>query len=237
LEPLGGERNLPNRIAENLAEAIIDGRIGEGAKLREVPLAETFGLSRTPVREALRLLERDGLVSHEPRRGIRVVRFTPSQVAGIYACRAYLGGFAARLASPSLNESDLQTLDGWLDEMRQAAEARDARRHYRIVLKWQVILSQRSNNEFLMSLTRSLGRRTERLQYVATAIPGQMDRSDKRHDELLEALAAHDGSRAELVMRRTIAEAGEAIIGHHFGLSAKELAAGRYKLTEIVGAS
>jgi len=231
---LSADTGLVGHISNQLAMAIIKGELEEGAKLSEEQLAQAFGISRTPVREAIRVLARDGLVQLAPRRGARVISFTPKWTADVYLCRAYLQGLAAKLATNRVTWADLEACRTWLAEMRSAAESQDAHAHFTAVVAWHSLLSERAGNEPLEAMMTSLGRRIQRLRYVAAQIPGQIARSAVRHAELYDALETRDGLAAERAVRLTIAEAGEAVMEHHFGISKEQLAAPPFGLRQII---
>ncbi|TAM69128.1 MAG: GntR family transcriptional regulator [Chloroflexota bacterium] len=104
-----------------LRQAILDGTIEPGARLRQEDMAAVFDASRIPVREALRALEHEGLVSSEPHRGFTVSSLDADEVEEIYDLRAVLEGHAVRLAVPLLTERDLEDLERLFAEMRAAS--------------------------------------------------------------------------------------------------------------------
>lgn len=234
LEPLGDDRGLPGYIADHLAAAIIEGRVTEGAKLNEVELAEAFATSRTPVREALRILARDGFVVITPRRGAHVVTFTAEWTAQVYLCRAYLQGLAAKLAIRRLTGADLARFDVLLAEMDEGARTGDSRRGYLATIEWHATLAGRADNPIVEQLISSVGVNIQRLRYMAASVPGGIRRSARRHRQLLRALRAQDGDLAESIVRVTVAEAGQALLVDQFGLSPATLREPPYNLVELV---
>jgi DNA-binding GntR family transcriptional regulator len=109
-----------------LREGILEGILPPGTRLRQEDLAAVFDTSRIPIREALRVLEYEGLVASEPHRGFTVTGLDADQIEEIYDLRAVLEGHAVRLAIPLLTQTDIDELDGLFDRM-QAAEDDDER--------------------------------------------------------------------------------------------------------------
>jgi DNA-binding GntR family transcriptional regulator len=116
-------RSLPARVREVIEERILDGALREGDQIVEYQLARQLGISQTPVREALRRLEHDGLVVTRPHRGTFVRRVTRREASERYSLGMELEAFAARLVMPRLTGEDYRTLEGIIDEMSLAAAA------------------------------------------------------------------------------------------------------------------
>lgn len=120
----GGKQNLA-LVHARLREAILSGELPPGTTLSQVRLAEKLGVSRTPLREALRLLEREGLVDSETNRRVRVAEFSVSDLEQLYAMRIQLEALAVRLSVPRMGDKELRDLSGHLERMREFAESED----------------------------------------------------------------------------------------------------------------
>jgi DNA-binding GntR family transcriptional regulator len=221
---LEGDRGLSQRVAEELSQAIIEGRLASGARLSEPAIAEAFGISRTPIREALFALERDQLVERPPRRMARVAALTAKQAEDVYVCRANLFGLSARMAATRLEASEVAKLDALMTEMDAAAESSDTHEYFRLNVAFHDIVSQATKNEMLLRLMKGMGPVTLRFRYMSLTIPGRLASSVERHRELLRALTARDPAAAELTVRRLIAEAGDAVLSHFFNSDSKPIA-------------
>ena len=114
-------QQLPHWIAQRLRLDILEGKVKPGAWLRQEHLAQEYGVSQMPVREALKQLAAEGLVEHIPYRGARVVTFTREDIEDLYACRAFLEGMAARWAARNITAEELRELGGLQDRMRECA--------------------------------------------------------------------------------------------------------------------
>jgi DNA-binding GntR family transcriptional regulator len=202
-----------------LANRITNGTLRPGEPLSEQAIVNQVGVSRTPVREALRRLERDGLVRIVPGRGAYVAHIAEREVREIYVCRAYLEGLAAKLAAANMTPAALEQLRTAVEEMGQAAAQENLQAFFRANvafhnLKWQV-----ANNQVLQGLLESLGLRVLRLRYLSMGLPNRMETSYRVHQEILEAFERRDGDAAEAGTREVISTACTAILRFHFGIT------------------
>lgn len=135
-------------VYERVRTAILDGELAPGAVMSQVALAEELGISRTPLREALRMLQSEGLVEGEPNRRVRVAPMTAADLEELYVMRVTLEAEAVRLAVPLMTSEDLARLEGYMAEMAHYASANDYRR-------WNV-----PHSKFHRGLTAHAGERT-----------------------------------------------------------------------------
>ena len=183
---------------ERLLDEIRRGTILPGARLRETELAARLGISRTPVREAIRRLEADGLIDHRPRQGARLRRLGHDEVMELYEMRVVLEGTAARLAARAASALELAELA----EINAAmAEAADPVLRARANRQFHTALLNAARNRFLrrsmLGLRRTalvLGRST---MFDATRAAEAVT----EHAAVLEALTGRDGAAAEQAMR------------------------------------
>src|SRR3954463_15444131 len=115
-------------VYQRVREAILEGEIPPGATMSQVALAEELGISRTPLREALRMLQSEGLVDAERNRRVRVAPVSPQDLEELCVMRVTLEAEAIRLAVPRMAAEDLGRLEAWIAEMAHYAEAKDYRR-------------------------------------------------------------------------------------------------------------
>ena len=215
--PLDLDRGLPSRIADKLATAIIEGSLEPGTRLSEPELADTFGTSRTPVREALRILERDSLVEVAPRRGARVSVIDANRATEMYICRAYLYGLAAKITCQLSTDEEVEELGSIIEEMDEAIRAGDTHSYFRLNVSFHERVTELADSAMLLSMIEQLGRATLRLRYLSITLPGRMDASLRWHRQLFQAFEAHDSQRAERIVRSLISEAGESVLRFHYG--------------------
>lgn len=203
-ETPGNAASQGNATYRRLLDEIREGRLMPGERLRETELAERLGVSRTPVREAIRQLEADGLVGHVPRIGASVRKLDYAEVMELYEMRAVLEGTAARLAARAASEVELQELAALNEQLAGAGTGPEASRLNRI---FHATLLDAAKNRFLSRSMLSLQR--------ALLILGPSQLSDSaraveavdEHRHLLDALLTRDGAVAESAMRAHIGAA------------------------------
>ncbi|CAD0185879.1 putative HTH-type transcriptional regulator YdfH [Ruegeria sp. THAF57] len=186
---------------QSLLDEIRAGALLPGDRLREIELSERLGVSRTPVREAIRQLEADGLVTHVPRLGATVRSLDYAEVMELYEMRAVLEGTAARLAARAASDIELDELDVLNDRLAEAGTGPDAVRINKI---FHATLLDAAKNRFLTKSTLSLQKA------LLILGPSQLLDSERaasavaEHRRIMAALKARDGAAAESEMRAHI---------------------------------
>ena len=214
----GRERSGPARVFERLRRLILDGEYGPNERLIEEQLAERLGVSRTPVRQALTMLQSEGLVEIAPNRGAVVCSFGVEEVWDIYDLRAILEGHAARRAADKIEAGELARLRELAEEMEGLCDREFAGREEEIQLlvalnnEFHGIIITASRNQRLGRLVR----RTVELPLVFKAFfwygPHERLVSNHYHRQLLSALENGDAERAEIVMREHVYEGRDFVI-------------------------
>ncbi|MCF8483594.1 MAG: GntR family transcriptional regulator [Rhodobacteraceae bacterium] len=181
-----------------LLEEIRSGALSPGARLRETDLAERLGISRTPVREAIRQLEADGLVTHMPRQGATIRALDYGEVIELYEMRAVLEGTAARLAARAASAIELEELAALNDELAAAPPGPQARELNR---QFHRTLLDAARNRFLV---KSMSVLQKTLLILGPSTLAEAERAAdavEEHAAILRGLEARDGPAAEMVMR------------------------------------
>ncbi|TVP73975.1 MAG: GntR family transcriptional regulator [Rhodobacteraceae bacterium] len=186
---------------DRLLDDIRIGALLPGARLREVELAARLGISRTPVREALRRLEADGLVEHLPRQGACLRRLGYAEVMELYEMRAVLEGTAARLAARSASDLELLELAEINAAMRASDQPGDVARLNR---QFHTSLINAAKNRYLQRAIGAMARTLLILGQSTLFDPARSKSASEEHDTLLGALNTRDGAQAEAVMRAHI---------------------------------
>lgn len=204
---------LPKRSAASsrssaydlILEAIDGGALRPGARLVESELAERFGVSRTPVREALRRLEAQGLAVHRPHRGVTVAELDYSELAEFYTFREIFEGSAARLAATSATPAEVELLAEMAGQDRAALGRPEelARRNRRFHQQIHLAAHNRYLNDALEKLRLGLAL----LSGTTLAVEGRARQSLDEHDAIVAAIVAHDPDRAEALARQHIRNA------------------------------
>ncbi len=147
---------LVEQVAKALKDDILTGRLKGGAQLLEDRLKVEFGISRTPLREAFRILEKEGLIEILPRKGAYVKRISRQDIEENFPVRAKLEGLAARLAYPNLSQQDIEEMEGLHAYMKDAAKRKDFSDYSSHHFAFHEIFINASKNETLITLLRNL---------------------------------------------------------------------------------
>jgi DNA-binding GntR family transcriptional regulator len=198
------QKSLPQHIVEDLERKILDGRLQPGQRVIEENLCRTFGVSRSPVREALHILESQGFVVREPRRGVSVVKVTPQEAADIYRIRASLEGLATALAVQNRTPTLLGELKEMHERMQDAAKENDIRAYQKLNRRFHDCIITACANPRLIQLIRTFDKQTLRYRLAVTRAPGWMASSTRFHAATVASFDAGDAEAAERIRRETI---------------------------------
>ncbi len=186
---------------QRIIELIRNGELMPGARLREVDLSERLGLSRTPIREALRALEADGLVQHQPRQGAVVRQLDHGEIMELYEMRAVLEGTAARLAARMVSDVELRALDGLNEDFATAPSPEVAAEINR---RFHQALFGAARNRFLTQALEAIQKTLLILGPTTLLEKARVRDSVSEHAIVIAALEARDGLAAEAAMRAHI---------------------------------
>jgi DNA-binding GntR family transcriptional regulator len=204
-------RVFRDEIREKLIDGILSGRLPPGTRIVETRLAQQFGVSQAPVREALRDLALFGFVVSLPFRGARVRRITPDELLEIYPIRAALEGVAAAAAAKRIDDATLTRLEDLIATMRDAASRNDQRAQVDADGAFHHTIITAAGNRMLDHVWQTM-----RLSVTTCVTHSLTHRSlheiAERHVPVLEALRARDPIKAEAAIRRHIEEPGEWIL-------------------------
>jgi DNA-binding GntR family transcriptional regulator len=195
-----------------IREAIIDGRLAPGQRLKEEELARELGMSRTPVREALLLLQSEGLVESIPRRGATVRSYAVDDLDDMYQLRAVLEGYAARRAATRISPDDVARLEEScvrFDRLRAEGDLRDLVKEN--IFFHNVILDA-AGSDRLVPLVRKVIELPLVYRSFYWYSPEQRLISEHYHRQLTRALRAGDAKRAEMIMTEHVLEARDFLL-------------------------
>ncbi|TNJ40825.1 GntR family transcriptional regulator [Phaeobacter sp. B1627] len=203
------EHRRADTIAEELEELIFSGVYADGDRLDEVRLAEHFGVSRTPLREALQRLALSGLVELIPRRGAFVRQPGPVELLEMFEVMAELEAVCARLAARRISDTALTELRAANESCQQAVEARDADAYYFENERFHSIIYQQSGNSFLAQEAAKLHKRLQPFRRQQLRFRGRMAQSMAEHEEIVRALENGAANPAAEALRNHVAVQGE----------------------------
>ncbi|MFK0009625.1 GntR family transcriptional regulator [Paenarthrobacter sp. NPDC090520] len=200
---------IAGAIAAELRAEIAAGRIAPGEKLRQNELAARFGVSTTPVREAIAILRHEGLVRHSPQRGATVFAPSVAELREQYAIRTELEALAVRHAAGNFHENDAAPLQAIIDEMTQCT---DPDRYVELNHQFHMGLYRLSGMEQLVELIDNLrGSSSAYLQiYATTSSPSPQ--LDDEHSRILEACKAGDAAAADKAIREHLQTSVQSIL-------------------------
>lgn len=192
------------QVCERLRAAILKGHLQPGDKLVEQDLAAEYHVSRTPVREAIRQLEVERLVTRTPFVGVVVTRLSPQEVLELLDIREVLEGLAARLAASRIEATELGRLQQAFRKMATAAKAGQVTAYLDHALAFRRILVQGSGSDTLVQYVLGIENRLRLMGNRTAMIPGRMQAAITEHEKLLHAIEAGDAERAEALNRERI---------------------------------
>ena len=200
---------LSERLRDSIEEEIVTGALRPGDHLDEVELATRFGVSRTPLREALQMLRGEGLVEDRARRGTVVAQVTPHRLIEMFELMAELEAMCARLASRRMTEADLAALDSAHEECRVAAASGDSDAYFYANERFHYALYAASHNGFLGEQALLLQRKLRTYRRLQLRVRHRLQRSLAEHQAILDALRAGDADEAVNQVRGHVVVQGE----------------------------
>ena len=205
--------SLPEQIANLIGQDILDGAYQPGEPLREQDLSDAYQVSRGPVREALRILEMDGVVRILPNKGAQVTRLSVQEVAEIFEIRAALIGVSTERLCAEMPEALLDQASAIAAEMRDVAGREDGGPDFaRLSHRMSVMLMSATPNRRLSEMLLSLARQTLRYTRLGLATSARRRRSAQLWSDLVALMAQRDGPRAATVAQILILESRDAAI-------------------------
>jgi DNA-binding GntR family transcriptional regulator len=200
LQELGAEGSTADAVYRVLRHGIVHGDLAPGERLRSDALASELRVSRTPVREALRKLEAEGLAAHAGSRLI-VRAFSEQDLTELFYVREALEGMAARLAAENATPSEIEAISELLDDMETVRRRGDVDAFRRLTGEFHQLIGRASHNDRLAQSLQTLLDHARQLQTSTLYAEGRPAEALKEHRGLVAAIAARDGDRAEKLAR------------------------------------
>lgn len=192
-------------VYQELRNAIQEGRYRQGERIREEDIAKSMGVSRTPVREALRRLQTRGLLEFAPGRGLGVAELSKQQVLELYALRELLEGAAARLAAQHATPTEVAYLRHMLSEFRQVGN--NPKRLAQINQAFHRAICDAAHNRYMLQSLNDLGDALALLQDTTFSLKGRPQTADIEHTAIVDAIEKRDADAAEMAAREHIRQA------------------------------
>lgn len=191
-------------IAQDLKDAIIKGELEPGQRLRVTDLIERYGVSNTPIREAIHYLESQDFVRSIPRRMVVIREITLKDIEDTYDIQIALEGMAAGLAARNSSEAEIKKLSNLFDRMEKAIESGNIAHYAKIHQNFHEQCAAFSGNQRLSPLIRNARDQVQRFRFIMFHYPTRMRQTLKEHHRILQAIKDRDVGTAELAMREHI---------------------------------
>ena len=198
------KRYLHDEVADRLRELIREGELEPRARVNELELSERFGISRTPLREAIKILATEGLLELLPNRGARVASLSEAEVNDTIEVVAGLEATAAELAGRAITDAEVAAVEEKHAAMLDAWRREDNPAYFTLNREIHESIMRASRNATLQGIYATLSGRIQRARYAAHKTPEQWRRAVDEHEEILRLLKARDGERLARVLREHI---------------------------------
>jgi len=208
------KKSTSDLIFDALRESILTGELGPGTQLIEKNLAAEFGVSKTPVREALHHLSHIGLVDLETAKGATVHTLTPDEIKDIWEMRQYLEPMALELSIPHLTESEIKQLNDCLDEARRALDTGEMKRLSQINTEFHELLYSKADNHLLVRWLDSLSDRRRLVSMSIWDIENNSDTEWQEHRAILDAVEEQDIETASQALKDHIGNFNKQVLAH-----------------------
>jgi DNA-binding GntR family transcriptional regulator len=216
LTRIGDQRSLQERTYQSLRNAILQGNYVPGERIYEVAVAEALGVSRNPVREAVRRLQQDGLVDVRAHYGIYVTRIPVEEIDDIYRIRAALEATAAGFAAERMDDSEIVELAAIIAEQREAvAQAAPLPREPVSLVqadRFHHAIHVGARSPRLLTLLEQMYAQVTHFRSLTLRVPGRAAVSAAGHVGVFEAIRERDAARAEVLMKTHIDDARNALL-------------------------
>ncbi len=189
------------RIADMLRDMMMTGKLKEGNKVNENELCSSMGISKTPLREALRVLSVEGLIKLVPNRGAFVTQPTFNEIEEMFDVMSLLEGFCASVACDKMRSRDFAHLEKLHAQLEKKYAQRDQEGYIRINNQYHSFLQEMVNNRILNQIIDGLRKKILLYRFQSLNTPARFESSIREHRNLLDAFRQRDSERAKLLMR------------------------------------
>ncbi|MBO8127794.1 MAG: GntR family transcriptional regulator [Peptococcaceae bacterium] len=199
-------------VFESLREAIIAGKLKPGERLMEMQLAEELGVSRTPVREAIRKLELEGFVMMVPRKGAYVAGISDKDITDVFEVRAALEALAAGLAAERITDEEIENLERSVVQTTEIAEKGDINALVEADTQFHELIYRASRNKRLKQIVTHLSEQIQRFRASTLSVPGRNRQALEEHRKIVEAISEHNIELAQALAREHIENAENSLL-------------------------
>jgi DNA-binding GntR family transcriptional regulator len=208
----GAASTLAGALADRLREMIVEGELAPGTRLNERALCDRLGASRTPLREAFRLLAAEHLVELQPNRGAQVVSLSDDDIRESFEVLGALEALAGELACGRITDREVAEVKALTFEMLACHARRDLPAYYRINRLIHRAINHAARNALLTQVYSNLNQRVENLRFRSNFDEHKWDKAAREHAEMVEALEARDGERLVGILKQHMREKCQAVL-------------------------
>jgi len=194
--------SLHAELLNRIRELILQGELPQGTKIPERELCERYGVSRTPMREALKVLAVDGLVWLEPNRGAWVSKVTLEELEEVFPVMGALEALSGELACKHISDEEIEYVRKTHAEMLKYYKARDLGNYFQTNQAIHEAILSASKNSELAAMYNSLAARVRRARYLANMTDERWSQAVKEHEQILQALEKRDGKELSSILRK-----------------------------------
>jgi DNA-binding GntR family transcriptional regulator len=209
-----GYELLSQKVYRALKTEIIKGSLKPGTKLSEGKIAEQMGVSRTPVREALKELAAEGFVKMNPNQAVVVSNASVEDIQEVLQIRGVLEGLAARLATKTINEEEIKELEKYQKQMEYYTKKDDVLAFSEMDAEFHELILNICGNNKLIQIRKNISDQAHRYRIRSLSIPGRLKYSLKEHQEIVEALKRKDAEQADRLSQKHIENVLANILAH-----------------------
>lgn len=192
---------LHDAVAERLRQGIVEGLFDPGVRLNERLLCERMGVSRTPMREAIKTLAGEGLIRLEPNKGAVVARLSRDEVAAAFEVIASLESLSGMLAAQRASDADIKSVLSMQEKMEKAYRKKDLSAYYQINAEIHNAINRAAGNPVLSEVFRSINQRLQSLRFRSNLDAKKWSAAVKEHAEIAKALARRDEALLAQLLR------------------------------------
>ncbi|WDY55800.1 GntR family transcriptional regulator [Pseudomonas sp. PSKL.D1] len=200
--------HLHDTVLDHLRRFVIEGTLKPGIKINERELCEVLGISRTPLREALKVLAMEGLIELRPNRGARVAQMSDVETREMFELMSGIEAFSGLLACERITDSEIQAIRSLHYQMLQAKASNDLSLYFEKNAAIHDAISQAARNETLRKTYLTLNQRIQAVRYRSNRTDVKWERAIHDHEDMIEALEQRDGERLSAILRSHILDAG-----------------------------
>jgi len=205
------KKTLHEEIVNNLRDMIMTGELQEGDKIKENELCISMGISRTPLREALRVLSAENIIKLVPNKGSYVCKPTIKEIKEMFDVMSVLEGICARTAAEKMRDSDFARLEKLHEKLEENFQRRDQKNYIKINNLYHTFLQELAGNQTCNQIINGLRQKILLYRFKSLNLPGRFEKSIQEHRELLKTFQERDPEKTEILIKAHLKNQSDAV--------------------------